>query len=65
LDLTKIPTGAKSAKLCTIETLKGKSNSMIAAKAKTGEINLFKAKRTRGWWPFIRLEGKDKVITVS
>lgn len=47
LELQYLPRGAKTAKTCSLENL--------ASHAPT--INLFRTKRTRGWWP---CRGTDK-----
>lgn len=42
LDLTHLPRGSKSSKKCSLNMLDIDSP----------KINLFKVKRTKGWWPF-------------
>ncbi|XP_031348415.1 otoferlin-like [Photinus pyralis] len=42
LELSKLPRGSKSAKHCTLESFNPDSPC----------INLFKRRRTKGWWPF-------------
>ena len=44
LDLNKFPRGARSAALCTLD--------MLRTDGSVPTINLFKMKRTKGWWPF-------------
>ena len=44
LDLNKFPRGARSASLCTLD--------MLRTDGSVPTINLFKMKRTKGWWPF-------------
>ena len=44
LDLTKFPRGARAASLCTLD--------MLRTDGSVPTINLFKQKRTKGWWPF-------------
>ena len=44
MDLTKFPRGARSAKLCTLD--------MLRTDGTVPTMNLFKQKRTKGWWPF-------------
>ncbi|CAF0876645.1 unnamed protein product [Brachionus calyciflorus] len=43
LDLSKMIKGAKSSSFCKLSMLKKKNNQ---------DINLFKVKNHRGWWPF-------------
>ena len=43
LDLNRFPRGAKSAKLCSLD--------MVKTDGSIPMINLFKQKRTKGWWP--------------
>ena len=44
LDLPKFPRGARAASLCTLD--------MLRTDGSVPTINLFKQKRTKGWWPF-------------
>ena len=44
MDLNKFPRGARTAKLCSLEMLKTDGS--------VPTLNLFKQKRTKGWWPF-------------
>ncbi|KAJ8888676.1 hypothetical protein PR048_008168 [Dryococelus australis] len=48
LNLLRVPQGARSSRLCTLETLG----------LKTLTTDLFVQKRTRGWWPF-QVESED------
>ncbi|KAJ8922149.1 hypothetical protein NQ315_004084 [Exocentrus adspersus] len=51
-ELSKMPRGARMAKKCTLSILEPNAPRM----------NLFKARRTKGWWPFKRFDqqlGKD------
>jgi hypothetical protein len=58
LDLNRFPRGAKSAKLCTLEMLKTDGSVPM--------VNLFKAKRVKGWWPFyVKKENEEMELTVS
>ena len=43
LDLNRFPRGAKTAKQCNL--------GMVKPDASLPMINLFKQKRTKGWWP--------------
>jgi len=43
LDLNRFPRGAKTAKLCTLD--------MVKTDGTQPQVNLFKQKRTKGWWP--------------
>ena len=43
LDLNRFPRGGKSAKLCSLD--------MVKTDGSVPMINLFKQKRTKGWWP--------------
>lgn len=52
LDLWNMPRGTKSPWRCTISD-------------KVPRINLFKAKKIRGWWPFISTENNKDLIVVS
>lgn len=56
LDLTHFPRGAKSSKLCTLDMLNGSAPQM----------NLFKHKRVKGWWPFyVKVTGEEMELTVG
>lgn len=48
LDLRRMPRCARSSKKCTLELLKPHAP----------QINLFKIKRIRGWWPFRGVDQK-------
>ena len=54
MDLTKFPRGARSAKLCTLDMLK--TDGTVPT------INLFKQKRTKGWWPFYAKDENDELM---
>ncbi|CAH1125161.1 unnamed protein product [Ceutorhynchus assimilis] len=69
LELSKMPRGASSSKLCTMEIMKPSAKN---------KINLFKTGRTRGWWPFLarfvkgsnleiggKLEAELQLVTVE
>ena len=43
MDLNRFPRGAKTAKLCTLD--------MVKTDGTQPQVNLFKQKRTKGWWP--------------
>ena len=53
MDLTKFPRGARSAKLCSLEMLKTDGS--------VPTMNLFKQKRTKGWWPFYAKDENDEL----
>ena len=58
MDLTKFPRGARSAKLCTLDMLK--TDGTVPT------MNLFKQKRTKGWWPFYaKNEGDELMLQVE
>ncbi|KAG8196228.1 hypothetical protein JTE90_007950 [Oedothorax gibbosus] len=52
LDLNRFPRGAKSAKRCTLETLKNGP-----------KVSIFKQRRIRGWWPFSTTDTKKMKLT--
>ena len=54
MDLTKFPRGARSAKLCTLDMLK--TDGTVPT------MNLFKQKRTKGWWPFYAKDDNDDLM---
>ena len=54
MDLTKFPRGARSAKLCTLDMLK--TDGTVPT------MNLFKQKRTKGWWPFYAKDECDELM---
>lgn len=57
LDLNRFPRGAKSAKLCTLDMLKTDGSVPM--------VNIFKAKRVKGWWPFyVKKENDEMELTV-
>ena len=43
LDLNRFPRGAKTAKQCSL--------GMVKSDGSIPMVNLFKQKRTKGWWP--------------
>ncbi|CAB0012221.1 unnamed protein product [Nesidiocoris tenuis] len=56
LDLNMFPRGAKSAKLCTLDMLKTDGSVPV--------VNIFKAKRVKGWWPFyVKKENEEMELT--
>ena len=55
LDLNCFPRGAKSAKQCSLNMLK----------ADVPQVNIFKQKRIKGWWPFhAKNEDDEMELTV-
>ena len=54
LDLTKFPRGAKTAKQCKLDMLKTDGS--------VPTMNLFKQKRTKGWWPMYAKDENDELI---
>lgn len=57
LDLNRFPRGAKNSKLCTL--------SMLKTDGSVPMVNIFKQKRTKGWWPFyVKKENEDMELTV-
>ena len=54
LDLNKFPRGAKTAKQCNLEMLK--TDGTVPT------MNLFKQKRTKGWWPMYAKDENDELI---
>ena len=58
LDLTKFPRGARAASLCTLD--------MLRTDGSVPTINLFKQKRTKGWWPFsAKNDNNEQMLQVS
>lgn len=57
LDLNRFPRGAKNSKLCTL--------SMLKTDGTVPNVNIFKQKRIKGWWPFyVKKENEDMELTV-
>ena len=54
LDLNKFPRGAKTAKQCNLDMLKTDGS--------VPTMNLFKQKRTKGWWPMYAKDENDELI---
>ena len=54
MDLTKFPRGARSAKLCSLD--------MLRTDGSVPTINLFKQKRTKGWWPFSAKNDNNEIM---
>ena len=54
LDLTKFPRGARSAGLCSLD--------MLRTDGSVPTINLFKQKRTKGWWPFSAKNDSNEIM---
>ena len=58
LDLNRFPRGAKTVKQCTLDMLKTDGSVPM--------INLFKQKRTKGWWPmYIKTDNEGLLLQVS
>ena len=58
LDLNRFPRGAKTVKQCTLDMLKTDGTVPM--------INLFKQKRTKGWWPmYIKTDNEGLLLQVS
>ena len=58
LDLNRFPRGAKMVKQCTLDMLKTDGSVPM--------VNLFKQKRTKGWWPlFIKTDTDGILLQVS
>ena len=58
MDLNKFPRGARTAKLCSLEMLKTDGS--------VPTLNLFKQKRTKGWWPFsAKNENNEPMLQVG
>ncbi|XP_076646228.1 otoferlin isoform X2 [Halictus rubicundus] len=56
LDLNRFPRGAKNSKLCTL--------SMLKTDGTVPNVNIFKQKRIKGWWPFyVKKENEDMELT--
>uniref|UniRef100_A0AAY4BAI6 Otoferlin n=1 Tax=Denticeps clupeoides TaxID=299321 RepID=A0AAY4BAI6_9TELE len=47
LDLNRFPRGAKTAKQCSID--------MVQNEQELPTISIFKQKRVKGWWPFVKI----------
>ena len=54
LDLNKFPRGAKTAKQCNL--------GMLKTDGTVPTMNLFKQKRTKGWWPMYAKDENDELI---
>ena len=54
LDLNKFPRGAKTAKQCNL--------GMLKTDGSVPTMNLFKQKRTKGWWPMYAKDENDELI---
>ncbi|CAB4068037.1 OTOF [Lepeophtheirus salmonis] len=55
MDLNRFPRGAKTAKKCT--------SDMLKTDGTVPTINLFKQKRTKGWWPlYIKTENEGLLL---
>merc|ERR1719410_720804 len=54
LDLNKFPRGAKTAKQCKLD--------MLRTDGTVPTMNLFKQKRTKGWWPMYAKDENDELI---
>ncbi|KAF7282748.1 hypothetical protein GWI33_002001 [Rhynchophorus ferrugineus] len=50
LELSKLPRGARSAQKCDLSVMK----------PSTKRLNLFKTRRTKGWWPFRSVDKRTK-----
>ena len=58
LDLNRFPRGAKTVKQCTLDMLKTDGSVPM--------VNLFKQKRTKGWWPlYIKQDNEGLLLQVS
>lgn len=44
---------------------RGAKSSWISNLSKMSRINLFKVKKTSGWWPFISTENNKNTVVVS
>ena len=54
LDLCKFPRGAKTAKQCNL--------GMLRTDGSVPTMNLFKQKRTKGWWPMYAKDENDELM---
>ena len=54
LDLTKFPRGAKTAQQCNL--------GMLRTDGTVPTMNLFKQKRTKGWWPLYAKDENDELV---
>ena len=54
LDLCKFPRGAKTAKQCNL--------GMLRTDGTVPTMNLFKQKRTKGWWPMYAKDENDELM---
>ena len=54
LDLNKFPRGAKTAKQCNL--------GMLKTDGTVPTMNLFKQKRTKGWWPMYAKDENDELM---
>ena len=54
LDLCKFPRGAKTAKQCNL--------GMLKTDGTVPTLNLFKQKRTKGWWPMYAKDENDELM---
>ena len=58
LDLNRFPRGAKTVNQCTLDMLKTDGSVPM--------VNLFKQKRTKGWWPlYIKQDNDGLLLQVS
>ena len=58
LDLNRFPRAAKTVKQCTLDMLKTDGSVPM--------INLFKQKRTKGWWPlYIKTDNEGILLQVG
>ena len=58
LDLNRFPRGAKTVKQCTLDMLKTDGSVPM--------VNLFKQKRTKGWWPlYIKTDNEGLLLQVQ
>ena len=57
LDLNRFPRGAKTVKQCTLDMLKTDGSVPM--------INLFKQKRTKGWWPLYIKTDNDNALLLQ
>eukprot|EP00058_Branchiostoma_floridae_P020854 XP_002606344.1 hypothetical protein BRAFLDRAFT_57280 [Branchiostoma floridae] len=56
MDLNHFPRGAKTSKQCTLDMLKTDGS--------VPQVNLFKQKRVKGWWPFAA-KGEDDELELT
>lgn len=52
LDLARLPRGSKTSKTCDLSIFQ----------LNTQYLNLFKTRRTKGWWPFTTIEDNNEVF---